>query len=342
MRALIVVPALNEAEHLPAVVSTLLQDSAALAGLLLVIADGGSTDGTVAIAQGLASAHPQVRLLHNKARLQSAAVNLAVRSFGRDYDVLVRCDAHARYPHGYCARLIETLQRVEADAVVVPLDSEGHGALQRAIAWVSNSFVGTGGSAHRGGRQSGFVDHGHHAAFRMQMFQRCGGYDESFTHNEDAELDCRQRALGARVYLDSTIRVGYWPRASLGSLWQQYFRYGKGRSRTARRHPGSLRLRQLALPAHLSLSLLALLLSPWHPGLLLWPVAYLCSLVAISLGFAVRHRSPAGLLAGPAAFVIHNAWAVGFLVGLLQLRERVWRTAMVAPLQLGTSAGDGT
>src|SRR5205085_12703716 len=143
--------------------------------------------------------------------------------------------------------------------VVVPLDSRGGGGWHRAVAWISTSPIGTGGSAHRAGRRSGYVDHGHHAAFRMERFRGVGGYDESFTHNEDAELDCRQRALGARVYLDAEIRLAYQPRASAAALARQYFRYGKGRSRTVRRHPDSLRLRQLAVPPHLQLSLAALL-----------------------------------------------------------------------------------
>ena len=38
-------------------------------------------------------------------------------------------------------------------------------------------------------RKSGYVDHGHHAAFRAASFKAIGGYDETFSHNEDAEFD---------------------------------------------------------------------------------------------------------------------------------------------------------
>jgi len=212
------------------------------------------------------------------------------------------------------------------------MDSFGDGGLQRAIAWVSNTPIGTGGAAHRAGRRSGFVDHGHHAAFRMDRFCRAGGYDETFSHNEDAELDCRQRALGAKVYLDAEIRIGYRPRGTLGELWRQYFRYGVGRSRTARRHPGSLRLRQLAVPTHVILSILALGISPWFPAALAWPGFYVLVLAGTSVALAVRHRSVSGLWAGPAAAVMHTAWAFGFLSGLVTRREPRWRAEMTTPL----------
>jgi succinoglycan biosynthesis protein ExoA len=329
---LVVIPTLNEARGIEAVVNALHEDLPTTARVSMVVVDGGSTDGTVAIVQRLSHKRPLLSVMHNDKRIQSAAVNLAARTAGHDADVLVRCDAHAVYPRGYVRQLVETLDRTQADAVVVPMDSTGHTCLQRAVAWVSDTPVGSGGSAHRGGKTSGFIDHGHHAAFRMASFRRAGGYDESFTHNEDAELDCRQRRLGSRLYLDADIRLGYHPRDSFKGLARQYFAYGRGRSRTVRRHPGSMRARQLALPVHFALSAACLLLAVWLPWLLLWPALYVAVLAATSVGLALRHQSVCGLLAGPAAATMHAAWALGFLLGLATLREQPWHAGMARGL----------
>ena len=329
---LVVIPTLNEAGTIEQVVRRLAEDLPAKARVSLVVVDGGSTDGTVEIVRRLAATRERLSLVHNPARIQSAGVNLAARIAGRGADVLVRCDAHAAYPRGFVRRLLETLERTGADSVVVAMDSMGgRTCVQRAVGWVSDTLLGSGGAAHRAGRRSGFVDHGHHAAFRMASFMRCGGYDESFTHNEDAELDCRQRRLGARIYLDAGIRIGYHPRASLDALEKQYFRYGHGRSRTARRHPGSIRGRQLAVPLHFAASLAALALAPAWPALLAWPLLYLLALTAASLQAAWRHRSACGLLSGPAAGVMHLAWAAGFLAGLIATREPRWPGAVPTP-----------
>lgn len=332
---LIVIPTLNEARTIDGVLTALSQDLPRDAKAVFVVADGGSTDGTA----DRVAAHPGVHLLHNPKRIQSAAVNLAAATLGRDADVLIRCDAHAVYPPGFVRKLVESLDRTGADAVVVPMDSVGHGCVQRATAWVSDTPVGSGGSAHRGGRRSGFVDHGHHAAFRMASFRRAGGYDETFTHNEDAELDCRQRALGSKIYLDADVRLEYHPRNTLSGLWKQYAGYGRGRSRTVRRHPGSMRARQLAVPLHVALSSVALLLAAWLPWLMLWPAAYATVLLAASVGLAARHRSLCGLLAGPSAFVMHTAWALGFFQGMLSLRESVWQPEKAIPLWDGAAVG---
>ena len=342
LRSLVVVPALDEARHIERVLKGLLADDSEARDATVVVVDGGSTDGTREIVAGLSRQRSRLLLLQNPERIQSAGVNLAVRRFGSEADVLIRCDAHAEYPEHYCSRLLETLRRTGADAVVVPLDSLGLTPLQRAVAWVSNSSVGTGGSAHRAGRRSGFVDHGHHAAFRLAMFRAAGGYDPSFTHNEDAELDCRQRALGARIYLDAEIRVRYAPRQTLAALYRQYFKYGAGRSRTVRRHPRSLRLRQLAVPGHLALCVLALLLVPWLSWLLLWPALYGLALAGVAVKLSAKHRTLEGLLAAPVALTMHTAWAVGFFAGFIKHRESVWARHMAVPLQMRSATGGGS
>jgi succinoglycan biosynthesis protein ExoA len=174
----------------------------------------------------------------------------------------------------------------------------------------------------------------------MERFRRAGGYDETFTHNEDAEFDCRQRALGAKIYLDAEIRIAYRPRATFGGLWRQFFAYGRGRSRTVRRYPRSLRARQLAVPIQLAFSVLALIFAAWVPLLLWWPAAYFALLSSTSIFLATRQRSLCGLLSGPAAFVMHTAWALGFCWGLLSVREQRWRPEAAAPLWPENSLGD--
>ena len=224
-------------------------------------------------------------------------------------DCLKPCGAQARHPW-WCR-----------------WDSAGRGCFQKAVACVCDTAIGSGGAAHRGGRASGFVDHGHHAAFRLDAFLAAGGYDESFTHNEDAELDCRLRTAGGTIYLDADNRIGYYPRATPLALWRQYFRYGRGRSRTMRRHWASTRLRQLAVPGHavLSLASIAAAMIAGSPDFLAWPLLYLALLAGTSLLLAARNKAWCGLWGGPAAFIMHTAWAGGFFAGLLLIRETRWR-----------------
>jgi len=210
-RTTAVIPTLNEADHIAAVVANLLPPDGEGPVDEVIVADGGSTDGTVEIVRRLHESDARVRLLHNPARIQSAGVNAAVAAADPASEVILRVDAHADYPPDFALRTVEALERTGADSVVVRLKSAALPApgarFQRAVAAAFNSRLGSGGSAHRVGGESGFVDHGHHAAFRRSVFAAAGGYDQDFVANEDAELDARLRASGARIWFQNDIVV---------------------------------------------------------------------------------------------------------------------------------------
>jgi succinoglycan biosynthesis protein ExoA len=260
---------------------------------------------------------PNLRLLHNPRKLQSSAVNLAARECGSGRRILVRCDAHSIYPVNYVMSIAESLARHGTASVVVPMDAVGRTCFQRANAWIVDTPLGSGGSAHRGGRKSMFVDHGHHAGFDLKAFQAVGGYDGTFSHNEDAELDARLRKAGGRIFLDAGIRLSYLPRADVASVARQYFNYGKGRARTLLKHGERPRLRQLIPPATLVACLLGFALAPFSLWGLALPGGYLAALALASIAVALKHRSACGLLAGLVSATIHMSWSVGLLMQLI-------------------------
>jgi succinoglycan biosynthesis protein ExoA len=323
IQIVVAIPTLNEAHSIERVIRALASEKNSLPNLSIVVADGGSTDETTRIVERLAAEMPFVSLVNNPKRWQSAAVNSVAKLWDGKADLLVRCDAHAIYPQKFLQNLLSSLDRTGADSIVVPMDSVGKGCLQKAVAWVSDTAIGSGGSAHRGGRKSGFVDHGHHAMFKMASFRRVGGYDETFFCNEDAEFDCRLKSIGGLVFLDADIRIKYFPRNRLVSLWRQYFNYGLGRAKTMKLHPDSIRARQAAVPLHLMISVLsiAIFMATLRWEFLAWPAFYLFILAIAALSLAFRHASLCAIWAAPAALVMHSAWGLGFFSGVLSVKK---------------------
>ncbi|SMO91236.1 glycosyltransferase family 2 protein [Paracoccus laeviglucosivorans] len=329
---LIVVPALNEAAAIEPCLRSLMAGDPRLMQADVVVADGGSRDATREIVARLSSEFPNLRLIDNPARLQSAGINHAVRLCATpQHRILLRADAHALYPPGYAMRAADLLVEHDCASVVVPMDSRGKTCFQRAAAWIVDTPVGSGGSAHRGGRASGEVDHGHHAAMRLDWFHRVGGYDASFSHNEDAELDHRLRKAGGRIWLAADLRLDYWMRPTMKKLARQYWNYGRGRARTVTKHAMRPRMRQIAPAVNLVLIAGGLLLAALGAlfglgglvGLgLAWPMLYLTVLVGASLAMAFRHSSTCGLWAGPALAAMHVPWGAGFLSGILFNRRQ--------------------
>jgi succinoglycan biosynthesis protein ExoA len=311
---LAVIPTLNEARHIEACIRSLMAGSPDLRRVPLLVADGGSTDDTVAIVQGLKGEFPNLGVLNNPKRLQSAALNLAAATFASDAArILVRCDAHSIYPDNFILDVAQSLADTGAASLVIPMDAEGETCFEKGNAWVVDTPLGSGGAAHRGGKTSGWVDHGHHAGFDLGWYRRIGGYDETFSHNEDAEYDVRLGKAGGRVYLDAGIRIRYIPRGSVSRLAQQYYGYGKGRARNVRKHGSRLKIRQTVPIIAFLGSVLGLLASLVFVPALLLPLGYVSILAAASVLVAWKHKSACGLFAGLAAGTMHMSWAAGFL-----------------------------
>ncbi|MBR1279660.1 glycosyltransferase family 2 protein [Bradyrhizobium sp. AUGA SZCCT0283] len=309
----IIVPTLNEEKYIRQAVASLIPAGDEMDYELIVL-DGGSTDRTPLIIKQMNALNPRIRLEINPARYQSAAVNRGAKIAKPDSGIIIRADSHAEYPTHFVAGLARELRERDVASVVVPMRTRGKGFLQRGIAAAQNSRLGNGGALHRTAKGSRYVDHGHHAAFERKTFLAIGGYDESFTHNEDAELDIRLRNSGARIWLCSELAISYFPRNSLGALARQYFNHGSGRARTMFKHRRPPKIRQLLPLGALGMNALSLV-----SGLGLgWPfflpsLAYMGACLTGGVFLAFSGRDPAGFAAGPAAMVMHQSWAAGFV-----------------------------
>jgi succinoglycan biosynthesis protein ExoA len=306
-------PALNEEVYIRAAIESILPRPEEAVEYELLVVDGGSHDRTCAIVEDLSARNARIRLVRNARRIQSAGMNLAARASDPQSRYLVRADCHATYPQGYVARSVRLLAEMGASSTVVAMRTRGESCMQRAIAAAQNSRLGNGGSAHRLGGRSGFVDHGHHAAFEKNVFLRLGGYDETFTTNEDAEFDVRLIRSGGKIFLDGETSIEYFPRTTLPQLARQYFRFGWGRANTVLKHNTKVKLRQL-LPVVALLGCAGSIAAAWLHPLLLAPAGLYGSLCAFwGVSLAVRERDPCLAAAGFAAVVMHMSWALGFL-----------------------------
>lgn len=308
---LIVVPCLNEEEHIAGILRQF-SDEARRINAILVVVDGGSNDRTVAIVKSICERESRVKLLHNPQRIQSSSINLAVSTFGRNASIIIRVDVHAVYPADYCSKLMAVQSEMGADSVVVSMIAKGNNCFQTAAAIAQNSRLGNGGAAHRTRSCGRFVDHGHHALMMLNAFRRVGGYDESFSHNEDAELDTRLRSAGYRIFLAADPTIIYLPRKTARALLNQYYNFGKGRAKNLLKHRSRPRVRQL-IPILVTPAIALCLLQPWisFAGI---PAAF-WALLCLSYGFAlgIRERSVCGCISGLAAMAMHAGFSAGFI-----------------------------
>ena len=314
----IVMPVLNEEEHLESAIQRLLaQDYQG--DMVIVLAVAPSRDRTEAIAADLAQRHPSLRVVANPSGKTPSALNAAIGV--STSEVVVRVDGHALIPSDYIRIGVETLNRSGADNVGGVMAATGLTPMQKAIAAAMTSKFGVGGAAFHVGGAEGEALTVYLGCFRRTALERVGGYDESMVRAQDWEMNHRIRETGGKVWFTPEMVVTYRPRSSLRELARQYFGYGTWRREVARRYRETISLRYLAAPVlviGLLLGLVLILIGGLASlNFLVWIglvplVAYLLGVVGASV---ISRAGSSGILLPVVFPVMHISWGLGFLFG---------------------------
>lgn len=320
----VVVPVYNEMACIEQLAAELrVQDYPAIDEIWLV--DGRSSDGTFETLQRLKVRDRRVRVISNPRRLPAAALNLAIRRIRSD--IIVRLDAHARYPPDVVRLYVQALLATGAGGVgAIPRPAPAQTFVGRAIVAAHKSPFGVGIASFRRERTEAWVDSVWNGCYWKHVVERVGPLREDLWRAEDNDFNERVRRLGYGLYLSPAIRAFYQPRQSLRALWTQYWSNGIGVAFGVFENPRAFALRHLA-PLALVVSLILPLVVA-----LVWPPA-LCAAAAVLLLYfiillaatflAALTEPGAHLLLLPATLAaLHLSYGCGSLWGL---GLRAWR-----------------
>jgi succinoglycan biosynthesis protein ExoA len=305
----VVIPACNEEGFLGACLDSVRGQE--YDDLQIIVVDGRSTDDTRDVVRMAMKEDDRVELLENSRRNIPSSMNMGLaHARGR---WLVRVDAHSTIGPDYVGIAVERLHEGRWGGVGGRKDGVGRTAAGQAIAVAMGSRLGVGGSTYHHGTSPQEVDHLPFGAYPTALVREIGGWDENLVANEDFEFDHRLREAGHVLLFDPRMVIRWHCRQSIGDLYRQYHRYGKGKVDVTWLHPESLRPRHVGPPAFVAYTALGLTLNARHPArlaLMLAPYA-----AAVLAGSAVAGReldSTAARIRLPAAFVaMHVGWGAG-------------------------------
>ena len=301
-------PIRNEADHLEIAIDSV-RRQAYPGRMQIVLGDGPSTDGTEALADGLAAESDDLTVVANPSGKTPSALNAAIRAGGAP--VIVRVDGHSKLSAGYIRRAVEILRETGAVNVGGIQRPEPTTPFEQAVADATTSLLGTGGATYRVGSTARAVDTVYLGVFDRAAIEAVGLFDEDLIRNQDYELNIRLRDNGGTVWFDPTLSVGYTPRSTWSALARQYYEYGWWKAVVLRKHPHSLKLRQLTPPVGIIGVLVGFLLGTrWRPALMV-PVVYAVAIGGSVLSSKDRLRTSALLT------VVHVAWVAGIVRSLL-------------------------
>jgi glycosyltransferase involved in cell wall biosynthesis len=305
----VILPVLNEANHLAATVNAILsQDYPGKFEVILAI--GPSKDETLEIAKELAKSDSRVVVVLNPTGRTAAGLNIALAK--SNSPIIVRVDGHAEIPGNYLSIAVELLRKTGAVNVGGLMGAVGKTKFEKSVARAMRSPLGVGAAKFHTGGGSGEVDTVYLGCFLRDALNEIGGFDERFIRAQDWELNFRLRERGGKIFFDPRLEVTYRPRPNLAALAKQYFEYGRWRRVVSRKHAGTINYRYLAPPFALAgtvISLIAgLLVSPW----LLVPAGVYAGFTLIA-GVALGKGLLEKLLMPAVLFTMQMSWGAGFI-----------------------------
>jgi glycosyltransferase involved in cell wall biosynthesis len=305
----VILPVLNEANHLAAAVGAILaQDYQGKFEVILAV--GPSKDSTLDIANELAKADPRVVVAINPTGRTAAGLNIALAK--SNSPIIIRVDGHAEIPSNYLSIAVELLRKTGAVNVGGLMGAVGKTKFEKSVARAMRSPLGVGAAKFHTGGGSGEVDTVYLGCFLRDALTEIGGFDERFIRAQDWELNFRLRERGGKIFFDPRLEVTYRPRPNLAALAKQYFEYGRWRRVVSRKHSGTINYRYLAPPFALVGTLISLVAGIAISPLLFVPAGIYAGFTLIA-GLKLGKGLLEKLMMPAVLFTMQMAWGAGFI-----------------------------
>lgn len=310
----ILMPMRNEAGFINESLRSLLAQNYPPDSMEIIVLDGESDDESPRIAREIAAEDDRVKILPNAKRHQGAGLNIGIAA--AKGDIIIRADAHAWYDAYYVSIIVKHLQDGDADNVGGAQNLKGKSMFSNAAAIALSSLLGSGNAAYRSAREEKYVDTVWLGAWKKETLLKMGGFDEEMIRNQDYEMNIRLRQSGGRILFDPALKTICYTRSTPAKLCRQYFDYGLYRCLTAKKHPGTLMVRQLLLPIVVLSIIISVILSFFSLWFIIIPLLYFCGVIIQSFITAVKK----GIKYFPLLLVIfpmiHFSWFSGYCFGL--------------------------
>ena len=295
----------------------------------VIVVDGGSVDNTRQVAEAYKSRFGSLKVLENPRHFASAGKNVGIKNSSAP--LVLFLTGHTYIPSkNFLAEVIDTFNTTDADCVcrprpLTPPDIE---EFERAVAVCRGSALGHDPASYAYSDFEGVTDPtSTGAAYRREVFERVGLFDEEFDVGNDIDFNHRVKVSGLKSYISPKLRVFLYPRSSIQGLWRHMNRVGVGRFKFSRKHNIFSPLQWFAATAVLSLCLLlvmSIFSGPFFEVLRTVVALYLLTVIGYSVILYLREKRLGCLLYGPVIFsTIHFGLGTGFLKAVIgELRKK--------------------
>jgi len=319
----IIIPTRNEERFIINTLDSIMEQDYPNELLEVIIADGESDDKTRELIRDYILGHQNVLLIDNPERVVPYALNYAItKATG---EVIVRLDAHSKYPRNYVSRLVFELDRLKADNVGGVWDTTpaNDGLIATSIALATSHPLGIGDASYRlDNREVKEVDTVPFGCFPKDVFDRIGLFDTDLIRNQDDEFNGRIIKNGGKIYLVPDVEIEYYARDSISTMVKMFFQYGLFKPLVNKKLGSAATLRQFVPPLFVLFMLFGLVI-PFVPEIivLMYSIGfafYFLITILVGLKVAITNKRMVLAFILPWIFpLIHISYGWGYLKGYM-------------------------
>ena len=282
-----------------------------------------STDSTRKIVAGLCNKYENMQLLDNPYKTAPYALNIGIRH--AKGNVIIRVDGHATIARDYLHQCVHYLSQTNAECVGGVIYSVNTTYIGRAIALAMSNSFGVGNARFRTSGKEGFVDCLAFGAYRREVFDKIGLFDEEFVRCQDDDFNYRLRQYGGKIFFTPKITAYYYPKPNLKKLWRQYFYYGYWKIRVLQKHLKRMQVRQFVPPAFvialITTGLAGMVSNIFLVLFLITITSYVLTSFLTSIIISLKNKTRYLPILPLVFSILHFSYGLGFMVGLFRFAK---------------------
>ena len=239
-------------------------------------------------------------------------------------DVIIRVDAHARIPRNFVSRNVYNLNQGE---YVVgggrPNITSDVSSWKLTLLAAEDSLFGSSvASYRRPPTQKEYLDSLFHAAYRREVIQKVGGFNENLGRTEDNEFHYRIRKAGYKLCCCSDIISYQHSRNNLKDMIRQKYSNGRWIGLTLSECPGCLSYFHFAPFAFVMMIIICSIIAALGFPILLYTLLLVYGMFDIvnAVGcFTMKNLQPQFIFLPLIFPILHVSYGIGTIVGLIQI-----------------------
>lgn len=263
----------------------------------------------------------RVVVLDNPKKIQAAGWNVAIKE--AKGDIIMRIDAHTVIPKEFVSKNVECIQSGEnVSGGPRPNIAEEDTPWKHTLLLAEQSMFGSSIAPYRKGHHKSYVKSVFHGAYRREVFEKAGLFNENLGRTEDNEMHYRIREAGYKICYNPKIISYQHTRNTWSSMIRQKYGNGYWIGLTLGIAPKCFSLYHF-VPLCFVLALITtmiMLVFGLRWPLVLLVILYMFFNILMSIVAVIKEKKYIQYILLPLIFVsLHLAYGIGTIVGILKM-----------------------